>query len=585
MKSRDVFRLRPKQTMNRASSSLRPGLCAVLWLFVACGHGGARAAEVARSSKGMVVAGSAEACEIGVAILALGGSAMDAAVGVSLALGVGEPYGSGIGGKIVLLHRSGSTGEIVAVSGLDAAPSGATAAELRAIEPGKRIRGWQSVAVPGMLPALATAHERWGRMEWADCVRPVAGLAESGAVVTADLTAVLRKYRKTLEQDPEFLRVFFPDGRVPVMGGRLPRPDLARTLAAIASDGADVMRSGKVAEAFATSSKKGGGWVAESDLAAVQSEVAEPPQHTVAWLESSYQPRTGDWRGNGFPGSASTGKGRTRGLGCAAMHRVCEVLKRVYPRVRAVVGDGAGSHGALKSLLDGKEGREIAQAVAAGSPDLTEEEESDEIGEGSTSHFVVMDSEGNVVSATQSLGFKFGAGVIIPGTGVILNNSMANFAVRNENSRNYLRQGLRARTTMSPVIADGSRWAGAWHWVRREAHGYRQRCYRSSPGSVAADSTLAEATEAPRFHLRPWQRRSDPRNLVDVEDGFTGADELRQRGWVVDFHPADEHLFGGVNAAWRDMNGKMDGVADSRRHNYAKGQPDDQIEDRQDETN
>ncbi len=558
------------------SGQIRLGLL-IIGLFVS-GKGEVLASKAAESSRGMVVAGSSEACDIGVEILERGGSAMDAAVGVSLALGVGEPYGSGLGGKLVLLHRSGASGVVEAVTGLDSASFGVTAPEARAVGRKKLTRGWQAVAVPGMLPALAAAHAKWGRLEWSDVVRPVVGLAEGGAEVTADLVTVLRTHRDQLMEDPEFRRTFFPDDRVPVVGTKLPLPDLAKTLAAIATDGADVMKTGVVAERIAAASLAGGGWLDGADLAGVEPEVTEPPR--ISWR--GWEVWAGPAPAIGGPtvllALQALESGDLVAWDGASIARVCAVLQRVYPRVRSVAGDGAGSHDAVKDLLAGDEGAAIATRVAAGSREFPEEAGSDEVGEGSTTHFVVMDGDGNVVSATQSLGFKFGAGVIAPGTGVILNNSMANFAVITKSALNYLQPGMRARSTMSPVIAidpeGGCLAVGAPGGARIPT-----AVLQVLAGVGAGGQTLPEAVDAPRFHLRPRVRQGDPRNLIDVEDGFRQAGELRERDWVVDFHSADEYLFGGVNAAWRGRDGMIQGVADSRRFNYAKGQPDPPIEE------
>ncbi len=537
-----------------------------LWAVLVVGAVGLRGAQVVTSDGGMVVSGSREASEIGVAILERGGSAMDAAVGVSLAVGVGEPDGSGLGGKLILLHRSAADGTVRAVVGLDSAPAAVTAAEARGAGRANLTRGWRAAAVAGMLPALAEAHERWGRLAWRECVEPVVGLAREGAVVTADLAALLRKYRETLGADGEFRRIFFPEARVPVVGSRLPQLDLAASLELVAERGADAMRDGVIVERIAAASKAGGGWLRGSDLADVEPEIAEPLR--IEWRDwqvwSSPVPSTGGMTVLlALQALESAGTIRWDAVGIV---RVCAVLRQVYPLARGVATGDAGVE-----LLAGAEAESVAARVAEGIVDTPEVADSDEGVEGSTTHFVVVDAAGNVVSATQSLGFKFGAGVIAPGTGVILNNSMGNFAVNTENSPNYLRPGLRARTTMSPVIAvdpDGGCLAlGAPGGSRIPT-----AVLEVLVGVTAGGLSLEDAVDAPRFHLRPRILRGDPANLVDVEDGFGLAGDLREAGWEVDFRAADEFYFGGVNAAWRGADGVTRGVADGRRSNYAKPQ-------------
>lgn len=529
------------------------------------------AATVVSSEEGVVVAGSPEACNIGVEILEAGGSAMDAAVGVSLALGVGEPYGSGLGGKLVLLHRSAMDETVEAVLGLDTAPAGVTASAARAVGRAGLTRGWTAVAVPGMLPALAEAHARWGRLQWGDCVAPVVQLAEIGAVVTEDLAAVLRKDREELTRDAWFRREFFPGDRVPLVGTRLPRTDLARTLGLIATGGADVFKTGMVADRIAGASEEGGGWFRSNDLEGVVPEVSEPSHiEWRGWKVWSAPPPVIGGATVLLSLQAMEGGGLTT-WDAEGMDRVCAVLQQVYPRVRRVVSDDPESRLALGELLNGGAAKEIAEAVKADERLVPDGGESHEGDERSTTHFVVMDGDGNVVSATQSLGFKFGAGVIAPGTGVIMNNSMGNFAVISTDSPNFLRPGLRARSTMAPVIATDPMGG----WLALGAPGGARiptAVLEVMVGVGVGEISLAEAIDAPRFHLRPRIRRGDAADVIDVEDGFAGAAGLRERGWELDFHADEAMVFGGVNAAWRTRDGSVQGVADGRRSNYAKEQ-------------
>ncbi|MGE9291949.1 MAG: gamma-glutamyltransferase, partial [Puniceicoccales bacterium] len=194
----------------------------------------------------------------------------------------------------------------------------------------------------------------------------------------------------------------------------------------------------------------------------------------------------------------------------------------------------------------------------------------------STTHFVVVDQAGNIASVTQSLSSRFGAGIMAPGTGFLLNNSMKNFAIRSKSSPNYIGEGKRPRSTISPTIIfeDG---------IPRLALGAPggQRIPTAVVQVISAvlqqGVSLEDAVEAPRFHLKRARTRSESDRYVEVEPemGAEWGESMEALGWDVHFVSRDEYYFGGVNGLWFDPQTQVPtGVADSRRSNYVAVVPD-----------
>src|SRR5688572_4481474 len=241
---------------------------------------GARAVPVAitpvTAKHGMVVAAHPQAVEAGVAILKAGGNAIDAAVATSLAVGVAEPYGSGLGGKLMLLYFEAKSGKTYAVDGMDAAGSVNVADYLKRPEE-DRSYGYGSVCVPGLAAGLWMAHQKWGVKKWADTVQPAITLARDGFRVLPQTREFFAEQEKKLRRgDAEIARLYLPDGRLPEPGTLLANADLARTLALLAQHGRDGFYRGPVAEAIVSASKLGGGVLTLDDLSNYEARIAEP---------------------------------------------------------------------------------------------------------------------------------------------------------------------------------------------------------------------------------------------------------------------------------------------------------------------
>lgn len=534
--------------------------------------------EPVTARHGMVVAGHPEATQIGVSVLQAGGNAVDAAVAVSLALGVAEPYGSGLGGKLVWLYFEAATGRTYALDALDAAGAVFSAEAYQQRPEEDRYYGPASAAVPGLPAGLWLAHERWGARPWADDVAPAIRIARDGFTVLPKTRQFFAEKEKILRRgDPEIARLYLPGGALPEVGSRLANPDLAHTLERLAAHGRDGFYRGPVAEALAATVTRAGGAFALADLEAYEAQVTEP----IGIDFQGYHLLSAPPPTNGAPLfltilkalEADTWTGPLRSA--ANLDRVGRVWRVVQPRVQAAIADVPEARFNFEKLVAPDTIAEIrAQAgVAAPAGEKVAVLPEAELKAASTTHFVVVDARGNIVCATQSLSLHFGAGVVVPGTGVILNNSMSNFAYGTTRSVNRAAPGKRPRSTISPTlvlragqpvlavgIPGGTRIPTAMLQVLLDR--------------LVFGRPLADAIGDTRLHFdRDW--RQGNAESLEAEQSLpadTVAD-LRARGWTVELpEPAGTGKeYGGVNAIELHADGSRTGYADPRRTNAAAG--------------
>jgi gamma-glutamyltranspeptidase/glutathione hydrolase len=528
--------------------------------------------------RGLVVAGHPEAAAIGVGVLQRGGNAVDAAVAVSLALGVAEPYGSGLGGKLMLLYYEAKTGRTYALDALDAAGSLDVADYLRRPEQ-DRSYGYGSVCVPGLPAGLWAAHQKWGRAAWPELVAPAARLARDGFEVlpkTRDFFA--EQERKLRAGDPEIARLYLPGGKLPAVGSRLANADLAKSLEAFAAHGRDGFYRGWVAEALVDAMRRGGGVVSARDLADYEPRLVEP--------------LTLDFRGhrllaappptNGAPLVLTILKVLEDEPLAAPLRRaetldlVGRVWRQVYPLVQAGIGDvpeaafnyeklvAPDSIAALRAKAHAAETRAAAAFVddSGFSSDVA----------AATTHFAVADAEGNLVCATQSQSLHFGAGVVAPGTGIVLNDSMSNFGYSEPRSVNYVAPGKRPRSTIAPMIVfrDGR---PVFAIGLPGASRIPTALVQALLDRLALGRSFADAIGDTRLHWDSNWRRQEIG--IEAEESLPPAEveRLRALGWKVTLAepPGTGRHFGGINVIELREQGGYVGYADPRRTNAAAG--------------
>jgi len=554
-------------------------LLSALWvsLTVICGAVPVRV-EPVEARQGMVVAGHPEASAAGVEVLKAGGNAIDAAVAVSLALGVAEPYGSGLGGKLMLLYYDAKTGKTHAVDGMDQAGGSIDPESYRKLESRARYDGWRSVCVPGLAAGLHAAHTRWGSRPWAETVQPAIALARGGFTVLPKTRNLFEERLDKLRGgDADIARIFLPGGRLPEAGSRLPNEDLARTMELLAKNGAAGFYRGPVAEAIVEASRKGGGFLTLEDLAGYEARVTTPIGI--------------DFRGYRILGGPPPTTGAALVLTILKalepetlspplrtvenIDFIGRIWREVQPAVQRSIADSSNARRQFEILSSPQAIRLIRQRAKASSTEA-QGRKAAYVGElesvhASTTHFAVVDGQGNVVCATQSQSLHFGAGVVA--AGVVMNDSMSNFAFVEETNPNFIAPGRRPRSTITPtlvfkndrpILAIGI--PGAARIPTAVLQGVIDILVFGRP--------VVEAIGDTRLHWYNPLERGKP-DAIEAEKslGTAEVNGLKALGWDVDLReaPGTGRHFGGLNIIEIRPDGTLVGYADPRRTNAAIG--------------
>ncbi|SDF85415.1 gamma-glutamyltransferase [Phytopseudomonas seleniipraecipitans] len=400
--------------------------------------------------------------------LALGGNAFDAAVAISAALAVVEPYGSGLGGGGFFLLRSADA-RYVFLDARERAPGAAHADLYRRdgqVQPGLSRDGALAAAIPGLPAALVELAEHHGRLPLRDSLAPAIRLAREGFPVDRVYRERAGMRLAAMRDDAETARLFLNDGAVPAEGTLLRQPELADTLVALARSGRDGFYAGPLAERLVAGVRAAGGiWTLQDlgDYRTVQRQPIRVPLAEGRELISAPPPSAGGlalaqsllilqrlpWR-EAEPVQRS--------------HLVVETLRRVY-RDRGLLGDPDFVDSPTATLLNPAYLQRLGDSIdpqrATPSSELPPAgtwKEGDH-----TTHFTVLDADGNAVSATLSINLPFGAAFTVPGTGVLLNDEMDDFAADLEGANAYglagshanaIAAGKRPLSSMSPTFLE-----------------------------------------------------------------------------------------------------------------------------------
>lgn len=531
---------------------------------------------------GMVVAGHPEATQAGVEVLKAGGNAVDAAIAVSLSLGVAEPYGSGLGGKLMLLYYEAKSGKTYVVDAMDAAGA--------SLEVGKYLKrpeadhsyGYGSAAVPGLAAGLWLAHEKWGTRAWREDVAPSIRLAQQGFEILPKTRVFFAEQEAKLRRgDPEIARLYLPGGKLPVVGTRLASPDLAATLELVAAKGRDGFYQGPVGAAIAAANEKNGGAFTLADLAAYEARLSEP----IGIDFRGYRILSSPPPSNGSPLFLTMLKvledhewsGPLRSA--QNLDLVGRVWREVQPRVQSAIGDKPEAYFNFEKLVApdsiAELRKKIGLSTTAGREKVAWWDDSgwSENAAAATTHFAVIDGQGNIVCATQSLSLHFGAGVVVPGTGVVLNNSMSNFAYTRPNGINYVAPGKRPRSTISPSIVFEKNKPIFAIGIPGSSR-IPTAMFEALLDRLALGRPIADAIGDTRFHFERDWRKNDAESF-ETEESLPPSEisALQKLGWTVErSEPAGtgKH-FGGINVIELNSDGSRTGYADPRRTNAAAG--------------
>ncbi len=377
------------------------------------------------------------ATEAGYRMLRDGGNAFDAAVAVAAALAVVEPYSSGLGGGGFWLLHQASDGRQVMIDARETAPARAAQSQYvdAAGKPiaGATVQGGTAVGIPGVPAGLVLLARKYGRLPLARSLAPAIALARDGFKVDPRYARVAKLRERFLAARTEAARSFLDGEQAPQPGFLLRQPQLAVTLELLARDGRDAFYRGRVAQALlAAVNGAGGVWQAD-DLASYEAVERAPVKASYrgATVVAAALPSAGGIILaealnilETFPAADPRSP--------AQAHLVAEALRRGFQDRARYLGDGDFVPVPVARLTAKAYGRSRAASIdpAAATPsDLIAAEAAVPAESGNTTHYSVIDAEGNRVGATLSINFLFGSGIVAGDTGVLLNNEMDDFSV------------------------------------------------------------------------------------------------------------------------------------------------------------
>jgi len=517
------------------------------------------------ATRGVVATSQPLAAQAGLLMLQRGGNAVDAAIATAAALTVLEPTSNGIGGDAFALVWDGVT--LHGLNGSGRSPSALTIEVMR--QQGHETiptRGWLPVTVPGAPAAWRDLHQRFGNLRFTSLFEPAISYAEQGYPVSP----VLARYWQSAERsfstlsEPEFqgwAPTFAPNGRSPVAGEVWQSRGHARTLSLIAESGADGFYSGEIAQAIVTFARQTGGLLMASDLAS----------HTSLWVD----PISTNYRGYDVWEIPPNGQGLTALLGLNILegfklaelereswqsyHLQIEAIKLAFADAQRYIADPELVPVPTAALLD--------KAYAAQRRTLIGEqaflpEHGDPL-RGGTVYLCTADADGMMVSMIQSNYMGFGSGIVVPGTGIALQNRGAGFTVQ-DGHPNQLAPNKRPFHTIIPgFLTHNGQAVGPFGVMggHMQPQGHVQMIVNTLDYGLNPQASL----DAPRWY---WAQGRD----IEVEPGVGSAivEELRGRGHEIKINP-ELGTFGRGQIIWRLPSGAYVAGSDGRTDGYAVG--------------
>lgn len=559
------------------------------------------ATEPVRAENGMVVTTDAYASQVGVDVLREGGTAIDAAIAVQFALAVVNPEAGNIGGGGFMIARM-ADGETLALDFREVAPAGASR-DMYLDEEGNptdaSVVGHLAVGVPGTVAGMWEAHQRLGTMEWARLVQPSIDLAAGFEVTERFLGSLGPGKVADIQQFAATAAQFLPrDGAPPLVGDTLRQPDLARTLTRIRDEGPDGFYAGETAQLIVAEMERGGGLITAEDLAAYRAVWREP-------VEADYR----DYIIFSMPPSSSGGITMSEGANILEtyaprafddperIHLFAEAFRRAYADRNHYLADpdfvdlplevlASDDYAGFRRETIGESATPSAdvlpgvEAYAAWSPmagvaaDVAIEPTGIENEGEHTTHYSIVDAEGNAVALTTTINSWYGSLVTVAGAGFVLNNEMDDFTskpgvpnqfglVQGEN--NAIEPGKRMLSAMTPaIVLDPD---GELFMVTGTPGGSTiiTTVFQTISNVVDHGMNVSHAVLAPRVHHQHL-----PDQIFVEPGGFSDAtlEALRARGHTVEVRGG---VSGDVQAIRILEDGTLEGQSDPRRGGRAIG--------------
>lgn len=529
---------------------------------------------------GLVVTAHPEASAVGLQVLRDGGNAVDAAVAVQFALAVVYPNAGNIGGGGFMVYRA-AAGNVAALDFRETAPANATRDMY--LDPagnpltGLSLRGQLAAGVPGVVDGMVEAHSRYGRLEWAKLLEPAIRLAQHGFAITSmqagELNAGKEQFERHNPQGTAFVKA-----EAWAEGDTLLQPELAHTLLLVGENGRKGFYEGETADRMVESMAEGNGIISHADLKNYGAKWREPIISTYRGhrVVSMPPPSSGGIALVALLKSVEAFPLSVWGFQRDSTVRVMvEAGRRVYADRATHLGDPDYHDVPQAALLDSSYNAQrmhsidfrnasLSSDIGAGSLSKAEREE--------TTHFSIVDREGNAVSITTTINGAYGSYVVVAGAGFLLNNEMDDFSVKPGSPNMYglvggaanaIEPGKRMLSSMTPTILEKD---GKLVMVVGTPGGSTiiTSVFQTIVNVVDFGMDMQAAVNAPRFHHQ-WLP-----DEVAVEKGAVDA-TVRHALAASGYRLVDRHAIGRVDAIRVLPDGSLQGGADPRGDDLAMG--------------
>ena len=481
-------------------------------------------------TSGMVVSQNQASSDIGVEILNMGGNAIDAAVAVGFSLAITLPRAGNLGGGGFMLVYLNDEKKTIAVDFRSAAPKKLSKKDFLYLKNNydKRRYGYKASGVPGTVAGLLQTHDRYGKLPLKKILLPVIRQAQKGIVVSYDLNQAIGSADQ-ISLDNESKNIYYKNGSPIKEHFLMKRPDFAWTLSEIARNGEEAFYTGSIAKKIVQAMQENDGYISVKDLQEYEPRFAEPIKTTYRNHQIFAHPPPAGGAAVLLEGLNILENFSTNEIGpnsAKFLHLFAEALQRGHMDRSRFMGDPQLYDVPINKIVSKERANSLAKTInleEATPPSALNPDSLFQEGE-NTTHYSVIDQNGNVVSNTYTLGYSFGSGVTIPGTGILLNNQMNNFAYQYGNPEiidrsasigNRLEPGKRPMSTMTPVIIFDEN--NELKLITGSPGGalIPAAVLRVITGIIDFNLNLGEATMLPRIH-KDWPYKS-----LRLEKGFS----------------------------------------------------------------
>ncbi|MEJ2290473.1 MAG: gamma-glutamyltransferase family protein [Deinococcales bacterium] len=504
------------------------------------------------------------AAQAGLRMLERGGNAIDAAIAAAMTLTVVEPTANGLGSDAFALVWDGSRLQGLNASGRS--PRAMTAERFPGHETVPE-RGWDAVTVPGAVSGWIALWRRYGSLDLATIAESAVRYAEHGFRVGPLTARSWARAAEVLADQPGFAEAFLPDGRAPLAGERFRLPAAAATLQRIADTEGEAFYRGDLAERIAAFARETGGVLTEQDLAEHEPMWVDSIAHPLADAEVHEIPPNGQ----GIATLLALGLLRHTAIAdlepdsADALHLEIEAMKLAFADLYRHVADPDSMQVTPQALLDPGYLEERAQLI---DPKRAASPRPGVPGRGGTVYLCAADAGGRMVSYIQSNFQGFGSGVVVPGTGISLQNRGAGFVLEPDHPNRVGGAKRPFHTIIPGFVTRGGEPLAAFGVMggAMQAQGHLQVMLRT----LLYGQNPQAAIDAPR-----WQVLQDGATIA-IERGYEARvyHDLEERGHVVLRDPrvaSGDRFFGGGQAIWRLRGGGYLGASDPRREGHAVG--------------